>query len=115
MTRAERLRAFEMRLDGASWSAISAEIHYAPDTIRDDLAACIRARPHQIQCCYPAIRQVIAQRYGSVRAFAMQSGIPYNTLYYLFSGRAVRPDRKTVDAILLATGLTDEEAFRKEE
>lgn len=115
MTNPERLRAFEMRLDGASWPAIAAQLHYTPESIKRDLSACIKSVPHQIQCVYPAIRRAIADRYGTVRAFSQQTGLSSNTLYYIFSGRVACPSKKVADAILLATGLTYEEAFRREE
>jgi DNA-binding phage protein len=115
MTNPERLRAFEMRLDGATWAAIAAQLHYTPEAIQKDLAACIRSAPHRIQCVYPAIRQAISQRYGTIRAFSEQTGLSPNTLYYILSGRVNRPRKDAADAILLATGLTYEEAFRREE
>ena len=115
MTHAERLRAFEMRLNGATWAQIGAELNYDVATVYNDITCCIRSVPRQVRCCYPAIRQVIIRRHGgSIRAFADYCGLQVNTLYYLFSDPCRRPASATVDAILLATGLTYEEAFRPE-
>lgn len=114
MTRSERLRAFEMRIDGATWKEIGAALNYEPSTVCNDITLCVHSIPKQVRCCYPAIRDVIARDYGSIRAFADHCGLPANTLYYLFGDPRRRPAAATVDAILIATGLTYEEAFRKE-
>ena len=116
MTKTERLRAFEMRLDGMTWAQIAERIGYTPQTVSDDLRACLNSLPRQVSCCYPAIRDVISRRFdGSIRSFALHCGLPVNSVYYLISGRAVSPSRKVVDAVLAATGLTYEEAFQMEE
>lgn len=41
MTHAERMKAFCLRCRGKTWKQISAELHYSPQTIRDDLYAAL--------------------------------------------------------------------------
>lgn len=116
MTRTERLRAFELRLDGSTWAKIAEEVGYTPQTVSADLHSCLASPPRMIRCCYPALRDVIAHRFdGSIRAFAHHCGLRENTVYYLLSGRASSPNRDLIDAVLSATGLTYEEAFRRED
>lgn len=113
MTNDERIKAFTMRLDGKTWEEIGDVLHYAPCTARADIVRCINAAPRKIRCCYPAIRRVIIDQYGSIRNFSAVCGFHSNTIRLVLSGRC-RPSRRVADAILAATGLSYEEAFRRE-
>lgn len=116
MTRPERLRAFELRLDGCTWAQIADEIGYSAQTVSADLQSCLATPPRVVRCCYPALRHVISTRFdNSIRAFAQHCGVRVNAMYYLLSGRSVSPNKELVDTVLVATGLTYEEAFRREE
>lgn len=115
MTKQERLKAFEMRLDGYSWAEIASVMGYSHEHIRKELRACVVARPRRVNCIYPGLRQVIAVKYGgSVRALAQDAGIPENTLYYILPGRG-RPSAFVQQKLLAATGLTYAEAFTPDE
>lgn len=48
MTKHERLKAFEMRLDGSSWSKIGRELGYTSATIHKDLLGCVMTKPRQV-------------------------------------------------------------------
>lgn len=116
MTRDERAKAFQMRLDGATWETIGENLNYAPTTVRSDLINCIEFGVKTTRCIYPAIRSVINQRFfGSMNAFAAHCGVNYSTIYHICNGSTKTPGRRVTDAILLATDLTYEEAFRKED
>lgn len=115
MTRQERMKAFEMRLDGKSWDDIAAVLGYTTNNVRIDIIHCIRYTPRQITCVYPAIRQYItANCYGSAHQFARDCGVPYSTMGNILNGRHT-PSLETATAILQATGLSVDEAFRQEE
>ena len=115
MTKQERLKAFEMRLDGSSWSEIGRELGYTSTTVKQDLQGCVLSKPYQINCAYPAIRRIITERYdGSIRALADACGITYNAMYYTMSGKCIVSDqRKKLIANVL--GIPPEEAFQREE
>ena len=115
MTRQERLKAFEMRLDGGTWSRIGQALGYSSTHVRQDLLSCVMAKPRQVTCVYPAIRRVIAEDYGgSVRAFADACGITYGAMYYALSGKnSVKPERQKI--ICTVAGLPPAEAFAREE
>ena len=115
MTKQERLKAFEMRLDGSNWSEIGRELGYTSTTVKQDLQGCILSKPYQINCVYPAIRRIITDRYdGSIRALADACGITYNAMYYTMSGKCIVSDqRKKIIANVL--GIPPEEAFQREE
>ena len=42
MNRQERLRAFQMRLDGKTWAEIGEEMHYTGQTVARDIAYVVR-------------------------------------------------------------------------
>lgn len=115
MTKQERMKAFEMRLDGSSWLEIADVLGYTATTVQCDLRSCLSAAPRQVNCVYPALRRVITERYGgSVRTFASACGLSTNSLYAVLPGRS-RPSVNMINAILKETGLCYEEAFRTEE
>ena len=115
MTKHERLKAFEMRLDGSNWSEIGRELGYTSTTVKQDLQGCVLSKPYQINCVYPAIRRIITDRYdGSIRALADACGITYNAMYYTMSGKCIVSDqRKKIIANVL--GIPPEEAFQRED
>ena len=115
MTKQERLKALEMRLDGSNWSEIGRELGYTSTTVKQDLQGCVLSKPYQVNCVYPAIRRIITDRYdGSIRALADACGITYNAMYYTMSGKCIVSDqRKKILANVL--GIPPEEAFQREE
>ena len=115
MTKQERLKAFEMRLDNCTWMQIGEALGYSHEHVRRELTACVLARPRRVNCIYPNIQRIITERYGgSVRSFAQDCGIPENTLYYILPGRG-RPSKFVQQKILATTGLTYTEAFTPDE
>ena len=115
MTKQERLKAFEMRLDGYKWIEIARALGYTSTTVKQDLQGCVLSKPYQVNCVYPVIRRIITEYYGgSVRAFAQDCGITYNAMYYTLSGKCfVPPERQEV--ISKAIGIPPVEAFEREE
>ena len=115
MTRSERIQAFQMRLDGKSWTAIGAALGYTPNGVRLDILNAIKHTPRQITCVYPAIREYIELECGgSVERFAHHCNIPPGTMSNLVTGHH-KPNMETTRLILAATGLTFEDAFRQED
>lgn len=115
MTNQERIRAFTMRLNGATWQEISRAIKYNPVTIRDDLLRCVRYAPRQSSVIYPVIRDYIAVNYGgTVGAFATDCGISYNVMYSALTGRT-RPSPAIRTAVAKMLGTSADNAFREEE
>lgn len=115
MTKQERLKAFEMRLDGSNWSEIGRAIGYSSTAVRQDLLGCVMTRPRQVACAYPAIRRIITEDYGgSVSAFAKECGISNGAMYYTLSGKCfVKPERQAI--ICNVIGIPPGTAFEREE
>ena len=115
MTKQERLKAFEMRLDGCKWIEIARALGYTSTTVKQDLQGCVLSKPYQINCAYPAIRRIITDRYdGSIRALADACGITYNAMYYTMSGKCIVSDQRK-NKIANVLGIPPEEAFQREE
>ena len=68
MTKQERMKAFEMRIDGCNWTQIGRALGYASTTVQQDLMGCIMAKPRQVNCVYPAIKRVIVEEYSRLIA-----------------------------------------------
>lgn len=60
---------------------------------------------------YKGIAEYIIDKKISNRKFAEIAGINYVSFYYVLTGRS-EPNKKTIDKILMSTGLTYEEAFK---
>ena len=112
MTRAERIAAFAMRLDGKSWVEIGETLGYSPGAALKDLRSCLEGTQKAAYCVYPAIARAIQEEFGgSIRSLADAAGISYNTAYNILTGRA-DPGRHA--AILSeAAGLPAEVAFMR--
>ena len=114
MTKQERLKAFEMRLDGSNWSEIGRAIGYSSTAVQQDLQGCVLTKPRQVTCVYPAIRRIITEEYGgSVSAFADACGISYGAMYYTLSGKCFVPEERQ-EIISAAIGIPPAEAFVRE-
>ena len=59
---------------------------------------------------YKAIEKWLHENCLTTRRFSELSGINYVSLYYILTGRN-DPNKKSIDRILKATGLTYEQAF----
>ena len=93
MTRNERLKAFEMRLDGHNWSEIANELGYSLNGVKHDLMNVVMSKTRQVNCAFPVIRRYIEEHCdGSIRAFSNACGLSYGSLYYRLGGRASVPE-----------------------
>lgn len=112
MTNEDRLKAFEMHLNGVPWAEIGKALGYSSSTIFSDLRACVAATHSSgKRCVYPAIWAYIADRCGgSIREFADQCGMPYGSVYNAITGRdsvSLKRRRRMAEVV----GLPVEEAF----
>ena len=111
MTKEERLKAFQMRLDGETWADIGKTLGYAHNTVQQDLKMVVCGEPWNVNCVYPSIKKIIIRDYGgSIAAFSRACGISNTSLYYTLTGRG-KPSYRTALAIMATTGLTYTEAF----
>ena len=105
MTNVERRTAFDLRLAGRSWEEIGTALGYTAPTVFADLQRCIRRTPRRARCVYPALEQVLTDRYdGRVTALAAACGLPLSTVYAVLSGRC-RMTEQMAAQLARATGL----------
>ena len=115
MTKQERMKAFEMRLDGCNWTQIGRALGYASTTVQQDLTGCIMAKPRQVNCVYPAIKRAIVDDYGgSVSAFADACGMSHSHATSTLAGKCPVTIR-AAESISKVVGLPISEAFEREE
>lgn len=112
MNRNDRVAAFQMRLDGKSWTQIGAALGYEPESVAADLRRILNRGPRRPHIIYPAIADYITARCGgSVYRFAMICGLRPGSVYDPLAGRCPVP-KQLAEAVCAATGMTREEAFR---
>lgn len=116
MTKAEKLTAFQMRMEGISWDDIGEALGYCGTTVYQDIQNSLR-RPKILNVRFPLIKNYIERECGgSLKLFAKMCGLSENTLYGCFSRKLHRdPSKETIDAILKQTGMSYQEAFMEEE
>lgn len=115
LTREQKIEIFVMRTDGYTMQEIADKFGMTKENVRLVINGLLDRKPVNTGNgrMYPAIRRALRRKGMSVYELSRSTGICVATLY-----RAVRPNenpnKKTIDAILAATGLTYEEAFGEE-
>lgn len=115
MTNEEKVEAYRMRLEGATFQEIANKF------------GCSRQNVHQIvpfvdkgfvkpsfTCIYPNIEKWRRKNRITLNQLSYLCGISYQTIVRSLSVKG-NPTKKVIDSILEATGLTYEEAFKTEE
>lgn len=98
--------AANMRIDGRSWEEIGRELSYDPSYIRRVVLA--RIQQSGPDCRYPALGQVIREKFGSLSSFAGVLGVSRQYIYRVMQGD-VNMNARLRDAICEATGLSAQE------
>lgn len=115
MTKEEMIRAYAMRLDGASWEDIGKALQYAGVSVYCTLLASIQSKPRQGTVIYPVLRELIETKYhGRITAFARDLGMPESTTRSILKGIA-QPGKPFLTALEGKTGLSADQAFRTPE
>ena len=109
MTAHERIRAFALRCNGATWEEIAEIMHYDAHTISRDLRNVLEKRPHEPPILYPLIRRHVRREYaGSSERMAHAMHVsPHRLRQALLYGDA--PDVLR-EKIMRELGLSDESA-----
>lgn len=114
MTRDERMKAFELRLDGLTWDEIADIVGYSSSNVEVDLKSCVNGRKRKSVCIYPTLRNILVREYGgSIHRFAGAVGMSYGSTYSCLTGRS--SPEKNGYRICAFLGMTPEEAFGKKE
>ena len=115
MTREEKIKAFEMRMDGATLRQIGNELGVTCEYIRQVLYQGTRT-PKGFTCLYPGLKGWMRKNNVSVPQFIKDIKIfnHINTFYHKAKGKSDFTLHE-VKAILAYTGMTFEEAFGREE
>ena len=115
MTNNDKIAMFKMRLEGATYEEIAKEFGVTRQRIHQIMYKAVREKHTKSnnKIVYPNIRKWLEEKELTTKKFAQLHGLNYGTIW-----KALQRDEmstKTANQILKATGLTYEEAFRKEE
>lgn len=105
MNNPDRIRAFAMRCDGASWEEIGEALHYTWGAVRHDLFSVVQRGGRSPNILDPRIRAyVVSNCNGSVNAFAAQLGVCQSHLSRVLA-RTARAGEALRNKVLDATGI----------
>lgn len=110
MTKAERLEAYRMRLDGVPIIQIAQHFGVSRQHLYDILP--VAGKPVR-GCIYPHINEWITDNDSCAQDLAQRIGVSYNSLLEFLKGK-VASGKPTIDKILEVTGMTYEYAFATE-
>ena len=110
MTKAERLEAYRMRLDGVPVIEIAQHFGVSRQHLYDILP--VSGKPVR-GCIYPHINEWITDNDSCAQDLANRAGVSYNGLSEFLKGN-VGARKPTIDKILEVTGMTYEYAFATE-
>lgn len=116
MTQEQKNTALEMRKEGFSLQEIANEMGVTRERIRQITPAGIRAyrfSDSYERCIYPNITAWMRANRFSYTRFAEHLQLSPATLHHALTGKHL-VSKFTIDAILAATGMSYEEAFKKE-
>lgn len=114
MTYNERMKAFELRIQGNPWGEIAKVIGYSPATVERDLKSIVNGTKRKCICIYPRISEVLIRDYnGSIQAFANSCGVSYGSMYECLTGKTQSP--KVIARICEFMDLSPNQAFRKDD
>lgn len=115
MTKEEMIRAYAMRLNGASWEDIGKALKYAGVSVYCTLLASIQSKPRQGTVIYPVLRELIETKYhGRITEFVRDIGMPESTTRNILKGIA-QPSEPFLRAVENKTGLSAQQAFQTPE
>lgn len=116
MTREEKIKAFEMSLDGATYQEIADTFGVTRQCIEQGLTRKIWRAPKKYECVFPTLKNWLLERRVSIPRFNEKAKVckSDNTLRRKLDG-SFEFTMSEIKAILAFTGMTFEEAFWREE
>ena len=112
MTKEEKLKAFEMRLDGCTYEKIGRAFGISKQAVSQAFGnvGVEKRKQRDFVCKYPNIKAWIKKNEMNCITFSEKIGFAYASVYQWFHGDR-HPSKEAIDAILAVTGMTYEEAF----
>ena len=115
MTQAERKRAAEMLIDGASIDEVADELGYTPENVMADLKRVLFERPRDPNVVFPVLKQWVIQNCErSIYQLHLASGISKTRLYEICKGR-IPPHLEEKELLEKLTSIPAEKLFGVEE
>ena len=116
MTNRDRAEAYFMRLEGSSFQEIANRFGVSRQCIQQCLNGLCERTPRRNldTIIYPAIKNYMKENRLSFNGFSHSCGISLGSIVGGLCGKN-EISKRVIDAILDVTGMTYEEAFKKEE
>jgi predicted transcriptional regulator len=111
MTNEQRVEAYKMLLDGATYREVGEKFGLTHQRIHQIFSGQI-SKVKKYACIYPNIRRWIVENHITQPVFAEMVGVCPAAIHHYLSGKR-EPNKKTIDKILEVTGMTYEEAFKR--
>ena len=116
MTREEKLKACELRIDGYSYEDIGQTLNYHKETVYLFFEKLLHDpalnKGVEQKIIYPALSQWMRRNRVTISGFVRESGVSRTALQSTLFG-LTKPRAKTINNILRVTGLDYETAFRE--
>lgn len=112
MTRQEKITAFIMRIDGASYQEIGDALGYSRQCILDTMKRSLIEHPIKTRCVYPAITQWMNRHRVNGAELSRKLCYVQGTVYQYLGGY-VEPSRFFREAMAKLTGISEEILFRR--
>lgn len=116
MTREEKIKAFEMSLDGATYQEIADTFGVTRQYIEQGLTRKAWRAPKKYECVFPTLKNWLLERRMSIPWFNVNAKVckHNNTLRHKLDGK-FEFTMSEIESILTFTGMTFEEIFGREE
>ena len=115
MTKEQKLKMYEMRLDGYTLQEIADEFGVSRQYVDQVIPSNGRSRKKSSydKCIYPNIKNWLMEKRITYTQFADLCGVDVMTMHNGITGK-VTMRKTTIDGILKATGMKYEEAFMED-
>lgn len=112
MTRQEKIIAFTMRIDGASYQQIGDKLGYSKQCVSDTLKRSIKEHDIRMRCVYPAVGQWMNRNRMNGSKIAEKLCYNHSTVYQYLNG-CTEPSKFFREALAKLTGISEEILFRR--
>lgn len=114
MTIEDKVKAYEMRLQGYTLQEIADRFHVSRQRIQALLPGKVKERNLNFKVVYPNLRTFFKEHEVREKDLSQALGVSRNTMGKWMRGAETMPKR-AIDKLLAFTGMTYEEAFQRED
>ena len=111
MTNAEKIDAFDMRLNGSTWREIGDKHNITGEAVRKVLERAMRHKNRKYRSiAYPNVGMWMKENNMSLKRLSEKVGVSYCTIRYIINGKGFA-SKEVINKLLKVTGMTFEQFF----